>query len=196
MPGAVAPRAGVTHIRLRLPQEVRMKILPVLAAAIALAACSTAKPPLDEMQRTALADSIEQWVAGPYLAAHQTPNVDTILALYAGGADLAVAANGTIYPSYDSVVAAARAFWGRPGVTAQLTLGGARVNVLSRDAAVVTAKVTGAVRDSAGVETPMGVAWTAVLQRAGSGWKIVAEHASSPPPAPVAEPARPAVRRR
>jgi hypothetical protein len=194
MPGAVAPRAGVTHIRLRLPQEVRMKILPVLAAAIALAACSTAKPPLDEMQRTALADSIEQWVAGPYLAAHQTPNVDTILALYAGGADLAVAANGTIYPSYDSVVAAARAFWGRPGATAQLTLGGARVNVLSREAAVVTAKVTGAVRDSAGVETPMGVAWTAVLQRAGSGWRIVAEHASSPPP--TAEPARPAARRR
>ena len=166
------------------------------AAVVALAACSTAKPPLDEMQRTALADSIEQWVAGPYLAAHQTPNVDTILALYAGGADLAVAANGTVYPSYDSVVSAARAFWGRPGVTAQLTLGGARVNVLSRDAAVITAKVTGAVRDSAGVETPMGVAWTAVLQRAGSGWKIVAEHASSPPPAPVAEPARPAVRRR
>jgi len=169
------------------------------AAAIALAACGTAKPPLDEMQRTALADSIEQWVAGPYLAAHQSPNVDTILALYASGADLAVAANGTIYPSYDSIITAARAFWGRPGVTARFTLGGARLNVLSRDAAVVTAMLTGAVRDSAGVETPMSVAWTAVLQRAGSGWKIVAEHTSWPPPpapAPAAAAARSAARRR
>jgi len=175
-----------------------MKILPVLAAAavFSLAACSTAKPPLDEMQRTALADSIEQWVAGPYLAVFQNPNADTILAFYGGGADVAVAENGMVHPSYDSIVATTRAFWGRPGLTARFTLGSARVNVLSRDAAVITAMLTGAVRDSAGVETPMSIAWTAVLQRAGSGWKIAAEHASSPPPAPAAEPARPAVRRR
>lgn len=160
------------------------------AAVVALAACSTAKPPLDEMQRTALADSIEQWVAGPYLAVYQSPNADSILAFYAGGADLAVAANGVVLPGYDSIVATKRAFWGRPGLTARFTLGGARVHVLSRDAAVVTANVTGAVGDSAGVETPMVIAWTAVLERAGSGWKIVAEHASSPPPAPAAAPAR------
>ena len=166
------------------------------AAVVALAACSMSKPPLDEMQRTALADSIEQWVAGPYVAVYQHPNVDSILAFYASGAELASAENGMVFPSYDSIVATTRAFWGRPGITAHFTVGGAHVNVLSREAAVVTAKVTGAVRDSAGVETPMGVAWTAVLQRAGSGWKIVAEHASSPPPAPVAEPARPAPRRR
>ena len=166
------------------------------AAVIALAACSMGKPPLDEMQRTALADSIEQWVAGPYLAVYQHPNVDSILAFYASGAELASAENGMVFPSYDSIVATTRAFWGRPGLTAHFTLGGAHVNVLSREAAVITAMLTGGVRDSAGVETPMSAAWTAVLQRAGSGWKIVAEHASSPPPAPVAEPARPAVRRR
>ena len=166
------------------------------AAVIALAACSMGKPPLDEMQRTALADSIEQWVAGPYLAVYQHPNVDSILAFYASGAELASAENGMVFPSYDSIVATTRAFWGRPGLTAHFTLGGAHVNVLSREAAVITAMLTGGVRDSAGVETPMSVAWTAVLQRAGSGWKIVAEHASWPPPAPAAAPARPAARRR
>jgi ketosteroid isomerase-like protein len=167
------------------------------AAAIALGACSTTRPPLDEMQRTALADSIEQWVAGPYLAVFQHPNADSILAFYGSGADLAVAENGMVYPSYDSIVAATRAFWGRPGLTAHYTLGGAHVNVLSREAAVVTAMLTGGVRDSAGVETPMSVAWTAVLQRAGSGgWKIMAEHASWPPPAPAAVPASQAARRR
>ena len=165
-------------------------------AVVALAACSMGKPPLDEMQRTALADSIEQWVAGPYLAVFQNPNADTILAFYGGGADVAVAENGMVHPSYDSIVATTRAFWGRPGLTAHFTLGGAHVNVLSREAAVVTAMLTGGVRDSAGVETPMSAAWTAVLQRAGSGWKIVAEHASWPPAAPAAAPARPAARRR
>ena len=165
-------------------------------AMVLVAAGCTARPPLDDQQRTALADSIEQWVAGPYLAVYQHPNVDSILAFYASGAELAVAANGTILPSYDSVVAATRAFWGRPGVTAHFTLGNAHVNVLDREAAVVTAMVTGAVKDSAGVETPMRIAWTAVLQRAGSGWKIVAQHASVPPPPPAAVPARPAARRR
>lgn len=166
------------------------------AAVIALAACSMAKPPLDEMQRTALADSVEQWVAGPYLAVFQHPNVDSILAFYGSGAELAVAENGMVYPSYDSIVATTRAFWGRPGLTAHFTVGGAHVNVLSREAAVVTAMLTGGVRDSAGVETPMSVAWTAVLQRAGSDWKIVAEHASWPPPASAAVPASQAARRR
>jgi len=167
------------------------------AAVVALAACSMSKPPLDEMQRTALADSIEQWVAGPYVAVYQHPNVDSILAFYGSGADLAVAENGMVFPSYDSIVATTRAFWGRPGLTAHFTVGGAHVNVLSREAAVVTAMLTGGVRDSAGVETPMSAAWTAVLQRAGSGgWKIVAEHASWPPAAPAAEPVRPAARRR
>jgi len=167
------------------------------AAVVALAACSMSKPPLDEMQRTALADSIEQWVAGPYVAVYQHPNVDSILAFYGSGADLAVAENGMVFPSYDSIVATTRAFWGRPGLTAHFTLGGAHVNVLSREAAVVTAMLTGGVRDSAGVETPMSAAWTAVLQRAGSGgWKIVAEHASWPPAAPASEPVRPAARRR
>jgi uncharacterized protein (TIGR02246 family) len=171
-----------------------MRILPVLAvAALALAACT--KPPLDEQQKTALADSVEQYVAGPFVAAFEHPNVDAILALYAPGNGVQSVEDGMVYPSRDSIEKGLRAFWGRT-VSARFTLAAPQVTVLSPDAAVYTTMVTGAVQDSAGVETPMHFAWTGVFVRVGGAWKLQAEHSSYPPaPAPVPAPAPARARR-
>ena len=166
-----------------------VRTMVTCVAALALAACT--KPPLDEQQKRALADSLEQYVAGPFAATFEHPNADSIIALYAPGPDILYADGGAVLPSRDSIEAAARAMWGRPGLSAHFTLGSQRVAVLDRDAAVYNGMVTGGVRDSAGVETPMRFAWTGVFVRVGGHWKLQAEHTSYPPPPAPAEPTRP-----
>jgi len=167
-----------------------MKISTMVAsvAVFALAACA-GKPPLDEQQKVTLGDSLERFVANRYLGTFEHPNPDTMLSFFAAGEDLRVAENGMIYPTRDSLAASMRAFWGRPGLTAYFTSGPQHVTVLDRDAAVYTGMITGGVRDSAGVETRMTSAWTAVFTRTSEGWKIVAAHLSWPPAAPAAPPA-------
>ncbi len=172
---------------------MRFRTVMAGAAVSALAACAV-KPPLDEQQKTALADSLEQFVAGPFLATFEHPNVDSILALYAPGPDVQFAGNGEVIPSRDSLVAAVRAMWGRPGISAHYTLGAQRVAVIGRDLAVYTAKVVGGVMDSAHVETPARFAWTAVFVRIGGEWKVLAEHESMAPVAVPAAATRPARR--
>jgi ketosteroid isomerase-like protein len=162
---------------------------------VLLAAC--AKPPLDIAQQHALADSLSQYVAGPFLAAFEHPSVDAIMALYAPGDAIQSVENGTIYPDRDSITKVVRAFWGNPKTTAHLTLGVPRVVVLSRDAAVYTAMVTGGTTDSAGVETPIRFAWTGVFVRVAGAWKLQVEHSSYPPAtAPAAAPSQNARARR
>ncbi len=153
------------------------------AAALALAACAQ-RPPLDEQQKTALADSLGQYVAGPFVATFEHPNVDAIMSLYVPGPEVQYAGNGAMVPSRDSLAAMLRAFWGRPGLVGHFTLSAPRVAVIDRDAAVYSTMVTGGVRDSAGVDTPMRFAWTAVFVRVGGQWKVLAEHESAPPPPP------------
>lgn len=159
------------------------------AAALALVACT--KPPLDEQQKTALADSVEQFVAGPFLAAYNSGNADSILALYAPGSGVQSVESGTIYPNRDSLERAVRAVHGQPHVTYRYALNAPQVTALSRDVVVYTTMGTATMRDSAGVETPMRFAWTGVFVRTPAGWRLQAEHGSSPPAPAPAEPARP-----
>jgi uncharacterized protein (TIGR02246 family) len=174
-----------------------MRLFPVVAAAAAVVLAACTKPPLDEQQKTALADSVEQYVAGPFLAAFNHPNVDSILALYAPGNGVQSVENGKISANRDSIAQSVRAAYGQPNVTYQFTLAAPQVTVLSRDAAVYTTMVASTMKDSAGVETRMRFAWTGVFVRTAGGWKLQAEHSSYPPaPAPAPPPARPARPRR
>ena len=169
---------------------MRIRTVMALAALAVVAAC--AKPPLDAPQKTALADSIEQYVTGPFLATFAHPNVDAIMALYAPGDDIQDVENGTIYATRDAILGSVRAMWSAPKLTSHFTVGAAHVAVLSRDAAVYTAKMTGAMKDSTGAETPLAFAYTAVFVRTAGGWKIQAEHSSmpaAPAPVPAAKPA-------
>jgi len=169
---------------------MRFRRMMALAALAAVAACT--KPPLDDQQKTALADSIEQYVAGPFLTAYNSGNVDAILALYAPGTGVQSVENGKIYANRDSMAASVRAMYGNPHVTYHYTLAAPQVTVLSREAAVYTVMGSGTMKDSAGVEMPMHFAWTGVFVRTAGGWKVQAEHASFPQvpaPAPAAKPA-------
>ncbi|MGD0484913.1 MAG: nuclear transport factor 2 family protein [Gemmatimonadales bacterium] len=172
---------------------MRFRTMLAGAAAFALVACT--KPPLDEQQKTALADSIEQYVAGPFIATYNSGNVDSILATYAPGNGVQSASDGKILANRDAIVASTRAMYGNPHVKIHYTLATPQITVLSRDVAVYSTMAAGTGKDSVGVETTMRFAWTGVFVRTPGGWKVQAEHASFPPaPAPAA-PAKPAHKR-
>jgi hypothetical protein len=165
------------------------------AAAIAFAAgCNKVPLPLNSGDRAAIADSVSQ-VATQWLASFSAqPTVENYLSGYVRGNDLVHAEYGMIYPTYDSLVAGARAFL-KPITSFKVTMGQKRVTVLDRDVVVLTAMLSGTMKDAAGTETPMQEAWTAVYNRTPDGWKIAADHESTPPPAPAA-PAKPKRRSR
>jgi len=173
-----------------------MRFSTMLAGVAVLALAACAKPPLDEQQKTALADSLAQFVAGPFLAVYNSGNADSILATYAPGNGVQSVENGTIHANRDAIAASVRAMYGSPHVKIHYTLATPQVTVLSRDAAVYSTMAVGTGKDSAGVETTMRFAWTGVFVRMAGGWKVQAEHASFPPaPAPAAT-AKPARKRR
>jgi ketosteroid isomerase-like protein len=168
---------------------MRLRTWMVGAAAIVFAAgCSTAPKPMSDAERAALADSVTQAANSMFASFATKPSADAMLSYYLHGDALVHAEYGMIFPTYDSLVKAVRA-----GVqslrSAAMTLDQKRVTVLDRDVVVLTALINGAMKDTAGKETPFHEAWTSVWHRTSDGWKIAADHESTAPPAPA--PAKP-----
>ena len=154
------------------------------AAALAFAAgCTKAPPPFTDADRAALADSISELATQSVASLGQNATPEKVLDLYVRGNRLIHAEYGTLYPTYDSIVKVANAFY-RPGTKFTATLDQKRVTVLDRDVVVFAAVMTGTMTDSAGKQMPFSEVWTAVYQRTPDGWKIAADHESAPPPAP------------
>ncbi len=163
------------------------------AAALVLAAgCARAPLPLNDAEKAAIADSVSR-MATQMMASMAAPATaaaaDKFLSYYVRGEALVHAQYGTIFPTYDSLVAGVRMMF-PPGSTYKLTLDQRRVTVLDRDVAVLTAMMNGVYADSAGKETPIREAWTAVFHRTADGWKIAADHESVAPPLPQSATAR------
>jgi len=172
---------------------MRFRTVMAAAAVLALAACNKPQP-LTDAQKKALADSVDQ-VASQLLAALANhPTAETYLSYGVRGSDRMHAEYGMIFPTYDSLVKGVRASL-RPGTAFHVALSDKHFTVLDRDVVVLTAMIGGTMKDSAGVETPMHEAWTAVYLRTADGWKISADHESTVPPAPAAT-AKPAHKRR
>jgi hypothetical protein len=158
------------------------------AAAIALAAaCNKAPAPMTEAERTALADSVDRVVTETFTSLAREASGDKILSYYVRGGELVHAEFGMVYPTYDSLVKVLHALY-RPGSTFAVTPDQKRFMVLDRDVVVFTTLFNGVFKDSAGKETPVHEAWTAVYHRTPDGWKIAADHESMAPPAPPAPP--------
>lgn len=172
---------------------MRLRVVFAGLAVLALAACDKPQP-LTDAAKTALADSVggvaTQMVAG--FAEHLT--ADGYLG-YGERESWVHAEYGTIYPTYDSLAKVLRASI-HPGMALHIALSDKHFQVLSRDVVVLTAKLDGDLRDSAGVQTPVHEAWTAVYLRTAAGWKITADHESAGPAAPLPQAATPAPRKR
>ncbi len=157
------------------------------AAAIALAACSRVPAPLTDAEKAALADSVSQLVTASFadLAREATP--EKVLRFHVRGNEMVHVEQGTIYPTYDSIVKVVTAVY-RPGTKLNVTLEQRRVAVLDRDVVVFAALLDGVLKDSANHAMPLRAAWTAVWHRTPEGWKMAADHESMAPPAPPAPP--------
>ncbi|MGA2382792.1 MAG: nuclear transport factor 2 family protein [Gemmatimonadales bacterium] len=160
------------------------------AAALVFAAGCNKTLPMNDADRAALADSVGQMTTQliASLGTRATATADNWLSHFVKGDALVHAEYGMIYPTYDSLVKVLRAGFSG-GTTVQIAMDQKRVTVLDRDVVVFTTLLNGAIKDSAGKETPFHEAWTAVWHRTPDGWKIAADHESTAPPAPA--PAKP-----
>lgn len=158
------------------------------AAALVLAAGCNKSLPLNDADRAAIADSVSQVATQMFASLAQNAAVEQVLSYFVKGNELVSAANGMIFPTYDSLVKVENAEY-RPGTKLEVKLDQRHLTVLDRDVVVFAAMLDGVMRDSAGTEWPVRAAWTAVYHRTSDGWKIAADHSSVAPPAP--EPAKP-----
>ena len=162
----------------------------VLIVAVALG-CSTGAGSSDEItatERSAIADSIRSLLTSTYTFDGSDP-VPRFMKLYADTGSVVSAASGGFTTSRDSVQRGLTTFWSTAGQYMQRpswTWGAMQVDVLGRNAAVVTARYTIPHWTLEGRPHVLGGAWTSVWARRNGRWVIVQEHLSDLP-RPVAE---------
>lgn len=161
-------------------------------AAASLLACAAADPdvpPIDatgtvaltSAERGAIADSITRLLVA---ATDLAPGGDAgarMLALYPDTGQVISASGGYLIVGRDSVAAAIRGFWesvGQNMVRPEWRWGRMHVDVLGRDAAVVSATYRVPHMTPTGRAHVVGGAWTAVFANRDGRWVIVQEHLS------------------
>ena len=157
---------------------------PVLFAAMLCTGCRSDEG-IPRTERLAIADSLRTLVTRAY--DFTAPDAAArLLSLYPDSGRVISAAAGHVTTTRDALEAEIRGFWQRVGRNMQqpvFTLGSSYVDVLSRDAAVMTFTYSIPHRTPAGAPHTVSGAWTALWRRQGGRWTIVQEHLSDLPPA-------------
>jgi ketosteroid isomerase-like protein len=164
-----------------MPSPCRLGVLPVVALSL-LAACQ-APTRVSATDRRAIADSLSALVVEAYDFS-QPGAAERLLSLYPDSGRVISAAAGQVTTTHDTLEGAIRGFWQRVGQNMQqprFVLGSTYVDVLSRDAAVMT--LTYSIPHRTPRDTPHVVsgAWTMLWRRQGGRWQIVQEHLSDTP---------------
>ena len=163
----------------------------VLAGSLVLAALSGAcRPSTDATvlaaERTAIADSLTRLVTSAYDLS-KGDVVRSLMSLYPDSGRVVSAAGGRVTTTRDSLEMGIRYFWenvGRNMREPRWTWGPMHVDVLSRNAAVVTTSYVVPHIQPDDAPHTIGGAWTMVFVRRGGRWMIVQEHLSDLPAAP------------
>lgn len=159
-----------------------MRLLTIVAAAVLAGACARvdAGPPSPPQQR-AIADSLEALVTATYDLSRPGDPVARLMSLYPDSGRVVSAGGGVVTTARDSIEAGIRAFWTNVGANMRdpkWTWDALYVDVLSRDAAVLTASYRVPHLTPAGQPHVIAGAWTATFQRRGGRWVVVQEHLS------------------
>ena len=159
--------------------------LSICVAALLAAACHrAAQPTLSEAQQAAIADSLKQMVAAAYDFSSRDV-VEHLMSLYPDSGKVVSATAGRVSASRDTLQAGIRQFWenvGRNMRNPRWMWGETHIEVLSPDAAVLTATYRVPHLTPRGAPHVIGGAWTAVFARRGGRWVIVHEHLSDASP--------------
>lgn len=167
---------------------MRLRRLALLS--LILSACTGAERASDitDAERGAIADTLTTLMASAY--DFTQPNVrERLLSLYPDSGRVVSAAAGRVTTDRAELDSAIGTFWeyvGRNMVGPRWVWDDIEVDVLARDAAVVTASYTIPHHTPAGRPHTIAGAWTAVFVRRDGRWTIVQEHLSDVPVEPDA----------
>jgi ketosteroid isomerase-like protein len=175
-----SPPSSLTPSAL-LPVSRRPRVLPVAALSL-LVAC---QDPLrvSAADRRAIADSLSALVVEAY-DFNRPDAPERLLSLYPDSGRVISAVAGHVTTTRDTLAGEIRGFWQRVGQNMRqprFVLGSSYVDVLTRDAAVMT--LTYSIPHRTPRDTPHVVsgAWTMLWRRQGGRWQIVQEHLSDTP---------------
>ena len=144
-------------------------------------------------ERRVIADSLQ----GLVVAAHDFAKegvVDRLIALYPDSGRVISASGGRVATRRDTLVSAIGGFWQNVGqnmVNPKFVMGSVYVDVITRNAAVMTFTYSIPHTTPAGHPHTVSGAWTALWRRQDGRWKIVQEHLSDTPESTAPLPALP-----
>ena len=169
------------------------RLLATALAAFALAAACTpgdqaasAGTSMSAAQRTAIADSLKSMITSAYDLTKGGDAVGRLMSLYPDSGTIVSASGGQVTTTRADLESGVRAFWenvGRNMRDPKWTWESMHVDVLSPDAATVTATYRVPHLTPRGEPHVIAGAWTAVFARRGGRWVIVQEHLSDLPAA-------------
>ncbi|MFL5620119.1 MAG: YybH family protein [Gemmatimonadaceae bacterium] len=156
--------------------------LRIVAGALLLGACSArTEAPLSNAERAAIADTLRTMIVSAYDITKPGDAVARMMSLYPPTGNVVSASGGRVSVSRDSLASGIRAFWEYVGQNMRdpkWSWDEMHVDVLSRDAAVVTARYHVPHRTPRGDPHTIAGAMTEVFQRRGGRWGVVQEHLS------------------
>ena len=157
-------------------------LITVLLASLTACASTT----VSDSERRAIVDSLTRQVEAAYDLSK--PNVEQrLLSLYPKSGGIVSAASGQVIGSRDTLAMGIKAFWDNVGsnmrqpkwIWDQMLF-----DVLSPNAAVMTATYHIPHLTPRNQPHVLGGAWTAVFEKRGSRWYVIQEHLSDLPPVP------------
>jgi hypothetical protein len=156
----------------------------LVAIAMALGCAKNGSAPLSNAERTAIADSLKAMVVSAYDLSK--PNVvANLMSLYPDSGRVISASGGAMTTTRPKLEEQIKTFWKYVGSNMKQPKWewtAMEVDVLSRDAAVMTSTYRVPHTTPSGMRHVIGGAWTAVFARRGGRWVIVQEHLSDAPP--------------
>lgn len=159
----------------------------VTLAAIAATACaSPTRDTLDPAERAAIADTLQRMIVSAYDITKPGDAVARMMSLYPPKGSVVSASGGRVTASRDSLEGEIRAFWQYVGSNMRdpkWQWDPMHVDVLSRDAAVVTATYRVPHLTPRGMPHVIAGALTQVFARRDGRWEVVQEHLSDVPAA-------------
>lgn len=166
------------------PSRILASVAKSLAILVAFGCGKTASAPLSNAERTAIADSLKAMVVSAYDLSK--PNVvANLMSLYPDSGRVISASGGAMTTTRPQLEEQVQTFWKYVGSNMKQPKWewkAMEVDVLSRDAAVMTSTYRVPHTTPTGMRHVIGGAWTAVFARRGGRWVIVQEHLSDAPP--------------
>lgn len=174
--------------RTPLSRAVRCALASFTLAAGAMAACARSSSDIGVAERAAIADTLQRMIVSAYDITKPGDPVARMMSLYPSSGAVVSATAGSVTVSRDSLQSEIRAFWQYVGSNMRdpkWQWDPMHVDVLSRDAAVVTATYRIPHRTPRGMPHVIAGALTEVFARRDGRWVVVQEHLSDVPPESV-----------